>query len=90
MSAKLIKGKEIAAEIREEIRKEVEKLKAEKGVTPGLVTILVGEDPASQSYVRAKQKTSHDLGYHSIQENIDADVSEEDLLGSLEEMEVKR
>ena len=80
MSAKLIKGKDIAEEIRAEIKQDVDKLKAEKGVTPGLVTILVGEDPASQSYVRAKQKTSHDLGYHSIQENLDPDISEDDLL----------
>ncbi len=80
MTAKLIKGKEIAAEIRKEIKQDVDNLKAEKGVTPGLVTILVGADPASESYVRAKQKTSHDLGYHSIQENIDENISEEDLL----------
>ena len=80
MSAKLIKGNEIAAQIREEIKQEVDKLKTEKGITPGLVTILVGEDPASQSYVRAKQKTSHDLGFHSIQENLSAKTSEEDLL----------
>ena len=79
MSAKLIKGKDIAAQIREEIQVEVNELKA-KGVTPGLVTILVGEDPASESYVRAKQKTSHELGYHSVQENQAADISEEALL----------
>ena len=79
MSAKLIKGKDIAAQIREEIQVEVDTLKA-KGVTPGLVTILVGEDPASESYVRAKQKTSHELGYHSVQENQAADISEEALL----------
>ena len=80
MSAKLIKGKEIAEQIRVEIQQEVDKLKADKAVTPGLVTILVGENPASQSYVRAKQKTAHDLGYHSIQENMAADTSQEDLL----------
>jgi len=80
MSAKLIKGKEIAAQIRQEISQQVQALKAEKGIVPGLVTILVGEDPASESYVRAKQKTSHDLGFHSIQENRPADISEDDLL----------
>jgi len=51
MSAKLIKGKEIAEQIRAEIKQGVEQLRAQKGLTPGLVTILVGEDPASQSYV---------------------------------------
>ena len=80
MSAKLIKGKEIAAQIRQEISRQVAALKAEKGVVPGLVTILVGGDPASESYVRAKQKTSHDLGFHSIQENRPADITEDELL----------
>jgi len=84
MSASLIKGKDIAAEIREEIKGEVSQLKASKGVTPGLVTILVGENPASESYVRAKQKTSHELGYHSIQENVDVNISEEALLALIE------
>jgi methylenetetrahydrofolate dehydrogenase (NADP+) / methenyltetrahydrofolate cyclohydrolase len=80
MTANLIKGKEIAAQIREEISQQVKTLKAQKGIVPGLVTILVGEDPASESYVRAKQKTSHELGFHSIQENQPADISEEKLL----------
>ena len=56
------------------------KLKTEKNIIPGLVTILVGQNPASQSYVRAKQKTAHELGFNSIQENIPADISQEDLL----------
>ena len=80
MSAKLIKGKEVAEQIRGEIKKQVEQLKAQTQVVPGLVTILVGENPASQSYVRAKQKTAHDLGFHSIQENQPADMAEADLL----------
>lgn len=80
MSAKLIKGKEIAAQIREEIKEGVEHLKAEKGIIPGLVTILVGNDPASESYVRAKQKAAHELGFNSVQESPPADISEDDLL----------
>ena len=80
MSARIIKGKDIATEIRAEIKQKTEKLIAEKNITPGLVTILVGENPASQSYVRAKQKTAHELGFHSIQENIPADIPEADLL----------
>ena len=80
MTARLIKGKEIAAQIREEIRQNTEKLKADRGVTPGLATILVGEDPASQSYVRAKQKTAHELGFFSVQETLSADISEEEVL----------
>ena len=69
MAAKLIKGAEVAAQIREELKKEVEELKAKHNVTPGLVTILVGENPASVSYVTAKQKTSHELGFYSIQDS---------------------
>ncbi len=80
MTARLIKGKDIAAEIRQEIQQDVAKLKAEKGITPGLVTILVGEDPASESYVRGKQKAAADLGFYSVQENLPATISEADLL----------
>lgn len=80
MTARLIKGKEIAAQIREEIKQNTEKLKAERGITPGLATILIGEDPASQSYVRAKQKTAHDLGFFSVQETLSMDIGEDELL----------
>jgi methylenetetrahydrofolate dehydrogenase (NADP+)/methenyltetrahydrofolate cyclohydrolase len=81
MAAKLIKGAEVAKEIREELKQEVLDLKAKTGSVPGLVTILVGENPASQSYVRAKQQTAHELDFYSIQDNQPADISEEALLG---------
>ncbi len=84
MAAKLIKGAEVAAQIREELKKEVDELKAKHHVTPGLVTILVGENPASVSYVTAKQKTSHELGFHSIQDNQSADITEAALLALIE------
>ena len=80
MSAKIIDGKAVAAEIREEIKAETEKLIAEQGVTPGLVTILVGENPASVSYVTAKQRTSKELGFHSVQDTQPVDITEEALL----------
>jgi methylenetetrahydrofolate dehydrogenase (NADP+)/methenyltetrahydrofolate cyclohydrolase len=80
MTAKLIKGADVAKEIREELKAEVEKLQAQHKVVPGLVTILVGEDPASQSYVTAKQRTSKELGFHSIQDNQPSDITEETLL----------
>ena len=80
MAAKIIKGTEVAKEIRQELKREVEELKSKHGVTPGLVTILVGEDPASVSYVTAKQRTAHDLGFYSVQDNQPADISEEALL----------
>jgi len=80
MSAKIISGTEIAKQIREELKEEVKEMKEKHGVTPGLVTILVGENPASVSYVTAKQRTAHDLGFYSVQDNQPEDISEEDLL----------
>ncbi|HIJ79122.1 MAG: bifunctional 5,10-methylene-tetrahydrofolate dehydrogenase/5,10-methylene-tetrahydrofolate cyclohydrolase [Desulfobulbaceae bacterium] len=80
MSAKIISGTEVAKAIREELKVEVSELKEKHNVVPGLVTILVGEDPASQSYVSAKNKTAHALGIHSEQVTLDADTKEEDLL----------
>ena len=84
MSAKLIKGKEIREEILAEIKEEVEAIKEKYGVVPGLVTILVGEDPASVSYVTAKVKTALSLGFKEVQENLSADISEEELLALVE------
>ncbi len=80
MTAKLISGNEIAQQIREELKQETARLKEKFNVVPGLVTILVGENPASVSYVTAKQKTSKELGFFSIQDNQPATIQEEDLL----------
>ncbi|OGQ98727.1 MAG: bifunctional 5,10-methylene-tetrahydrofolate dehydrogenase/5,10-methylene-tetrahydrofolate cyclohydrolase [Deltaproteobacteria bacterium RIFOXYD12_FULL_55_16] len=80
MSARIISGTEVAKAIREELQIEVAELKEKQGVVPGLVTILVGEDPASQSYVSAKNKTAHALGIHSEQVTLPVDTSEQDLL----------
>ena len=80
MPAKLLKGAEVAKEIRAELKIEVQSLQEKHGVVPGLVTILVGENPASQSYVRAKQNTAHELGFYSVQDTQPADLSEDDLL----------
>ncbi len=84
MAAKIISGVEVAKQIREELKQEVEQLKAQKGVVPGLVTILVGENPASISYVTAKQKTSKELGFFSIQDSQPADISQEALLALID------
>ncbi len=81
MSAKIISGTETAKAIREELKVEVAELKEKHNLVPGLVTILVGVDPASQSYVAAKSKTAHALGIYSEQVTLDADTSEEELLG---------
>jgi methylenetetrahydrofolate dehydrogenase (NADP+)/methenyltetrahydrofolate cyclohydrolase len=84
MSAKIISGTEVAKAIREELKIEVAELKEKHNIVPGLVTILVGEDPASQSYVSAKNKTAHALGIHSEQVTLPADTSEQDLLATVE------
>ena len=67
MSAQLIDGNAIAAEITGEVRVGVARLRAERGVTPGLATVLVGEDPASQVYVGMKNRDARELGLHSRQ-----------------------
>ncbi|MDP2167328.1 MAG: bifunctional methylenetetrahydrofolate dehydrogenase/methenyltetrahydrofolate cyclohydrolase FolD [Thermodesulfovibrionales bacterium] len=84
MAAKIISGTEIAAQIREELKKEVAEIKEKHGVVPGLVTILIGENPASISYVTGKQKTAKELGFHSIQDNQPENISEEELLRLVE------
>lgn len=80
MSAKILSGTETAKAIREELKQEISELKEKHNVVPGLVTILVGEDPASQVYVGAKEKTSKNLGIYSERYDLPADTSEEDLL----------
>ena len=64
MAARILDGKQIAQDMRDELRVDVEKLKAE-GVTPGLGVLLVGDDPASRSYVTAKEKACETIGIHS-------------------------
>lgn len=84
MTAKIISGTETAKAIREELKIEIAELQEKHNVVPGLVTILVGEDPASQSYVTAKNKTAHALGIHSEQVTLAADSSEQELLNLIE------
>jgi methylenetetrahydrofolate dehydrogenase (NADP+)/methenyltetrahydrofolate cyclohydrolase len=85
MTAKLISGVEIARQIREELAAETARLKEEFQVVPGLVTILVGENPASMSYVTAKQKTARTLGFYSIQDSRPATTPEVELLDLIEQ-----
>ncbi|HPH42732.1 MAG TPA: tetrahydrofolate dehydrogenase/cyclohydrolase catalytic domain-containing protein [Syntrophorhabdaceae bacterium] len=84
MSARIISGTEIASQIREEIGKEVAEMKARHEIEPGLVTIIVGKNPASVSYVTAKQKTAKELGFYSVQEDMPEDVSEKALLDMID------
>jgi methylenetetrahydrofolate dehydrogenase (NADP+)/methenyltetrahydrofolate cyclohydrolase len=80
MSAEVISGKEMAASIREEVQERVASLK-ELGLTPGLAVVLLGEDPASQVYVRSKNKAATQAGIYSRQITLPEDTSEEELLG---------
>lgn len=84
MSAKIISGAEVARQIREEIKADVNELQSKYNKVPGLVTILIGENPASVSYVTGKQKTAKELGFYSIQDNQPADITEEDLLALID------
>ena len=80
MAAEIIDGKKIAAEIRAELKTQVESFKARSGITPGLAVILVGEDPASQSYVAAKEKACSEIGIYSDDNRLPASTTQNELL----------
>ena len=84
MSAKIIDGKKIADEIRGEIAEEVAKIKSLHGVTPGLATVLVGEDAASEVYVRMKIKACKELGIYSEEHRLPKETKENELLDLLD------
>jgi methylenetetrahydrofolate dehydrogenase (NADP+)/methenyltetrahydrofolate cyclohydrolase len=86
MTAKLIKGAEVAAEIREELKKEITELKAKHNVVPGLVTVLVGADPASQVYVGAKEKTSKELGIYSERHDLPEKTAQKELIALIDKL----
>ena len=86
MTAQLIKGAEIAAQIREELQKEIAELKEKHNVVPGLVTVLVGADPASQVYVGAKEKTSKELGIYSERYDLPAETTQDELLKLIDKL----
>ena len=83
MKAQLIDGKKLAAETRAEIARGVSVLKAEKGVTPGLAVILVGDNPASVSYVTAKEKACREAGMLSREIRLPATVAEDELIAEI-------
>ena len=86
MAATIISGKEVAKDIRAELTEETAQLKEKTGKTPGLAVVLVGEDPASVSYVTAKQKACGNVGILSLEFKRPADFSEEDLLALIDEL----
>ncbi len=86
MSAQIIDGKEFAANVRSQVAEHVVRLKADHGITPGLAVVLVGEDPASQVYVRSKGKLTVEVGMHSVEHKLDVDTSEADLLAVIDQL----
>lgn len=85
MTAKIIDGKQVAADIRAELKREVQVLKA-KGIVPGLGVILVGDDPASKSYVTAKEKACEETGIYSDDNRLPASTEQRALLDLIEHM----
>jgi len=86
MSAQILDGKAIAAEIRQEIKAEVARMTADGQRPPGLVVILVGEDPASQVYVRNKQRSCEEVGFLSELRRLPAETTQEELLAIIDEL----
>lgn len=86
MTAKVIDGKAFAATVREKVAGHVARLKEEHNITPGLAVVLVGEDPASQVYVRSKGKQTVEAGMNSFEHKRDADISEADLLALIDQL----
>lgn len=80
MAAKIIDGKEVAAAVRSRVAAEVEAFAAERGRTPMLVTVIVGDDPASEVYVAGKHRACKEVGMRSAHHGLAAETSEEDLL----------
>jgi len=84
--AKIIDGKAIGEQIRSEIKRGVSSLVQEKGIRPGLAVVLVGENPASQVYVRNKTKACEDVGIAGFQHTLPADTKAEDLLALVQQL----
>ncbi len=78
MRAGVIDGKQVADQVREEVAREVAALK-ERGLTPGLAVVLVGDDPASQVYTANKERTARELGMHSVLHRLPATTSQDEL-----------
>lgn len=86
--AKLLMGKEVSARIKAELKTEVENLKKE-GINPGLAVIIVGEDPASQVYVRNKERACEECGIYSEKYALTAETTQEELLKLIDELNNK-
>lgn len=85
-SATRIDGKAMAAELSAAITAETEKLMSEHGIKPGLAVVIVGEDPASQVYVRNKKRTAESCGFHSVRHQLADDAAQDDVLALIDEL----
>ncbi len=83
--SKVIDGKKISGEIKEELKGKIEKLK-EEGRVPGLAVVLVGDNPASATYVKMKDKTATELGIYSVKKNVGADITQDELLDIIDDL----
>ncbi len=88
MSAEIIDGKAFAANVRGRVGAHVARLKDDHGITPGLAVVLVGEDPASQVYVRSKGKMTVEVGMNSYEHKLEVDTSEAELLGLIDQLNI--
>lgn len=86
MTATLIDGKAFALSVRAKVAEHVTRLKADHGITPGLAVVLVGQDPASQVYVRSKGVATNEAGMKSVEHKLDANTSEADLLAQIDDL----
>ena len=86
MAATILDGKAFAADVRGRVADHVRALKDDQGITPGLAVVLVGEDPASQVYVKSKGKMTVEVGMKSVEHRLDADTSEADLLALIDRL----
>jgi methylenetetrahydrofolate dehydrogenase (NADP+) / methenyltetrahydrofolate cyclohydrolase len=86
MAARVIDGKELAKKLRARITEETTELRTEHGIIPGLAAVLVGEDPASQVYVRSKHRACEAAGMYSRQVHLDASIAQADLLSAIDDL----
>jgi methylenetetrahydrofolate dehydrogenase (NADP+)/methenyltetrahydrofolate cyclohydrolase len=86
VTARILDGQALAQDMRAELKAEVDRMQAEHGLVPGLSVVLVGDDPASMSYVKGKRKAAAEMGVHSVESKFDADVSQQDLLAEIDRL----
>lgn len=86
MAARVIDGKAVAAAVRERVKVDVAAYEQEAGRVPGLATVLVGDDPASEIYVSNKRRTTEEVGMRSIHHGLEAGIKQEELLGLVREL----